>query len=32
VRKEVEEQERLDQEATNQYREKGLDLARLQHY
>lgn len=32
VRKEVEEQERLDQEAANQYREKGLDVARLQHY
>jgi stress-induced-phosphoprotein 1 len=32
VRKEVEEQERLDQEAANQCREEGLDVARLQHH
>jgi hypothetical protein len=31
VRKEVEEQERLDQEAADQHREEGMDFSRLPH-
>jgi hypothetical protein len=31
VKKELEEQERLDQETADQHRERGLDVARLTH-